>query len=132
MKTSLYVLLACALPFGSNASRAGPATAADIEAGARSYVQCSGCHAPAYHRTGPMHCGVVGRKAGTVMDFVFTAAMTRSQLVWNEESLDAFLRAPLTVVPGTSMAFAGIAADTERRQLIAFLATLTSDNPACR
>lgn len=130
--TQHNLALACALLFGSSASLAGTASEADIRAGAGSYVQCTGCHAPAYHRTGPMHCGLFGRKAGAVAGFEFTAAMRDSNLVWNEKTLDAFLRSPLTVVPGTSMAFAGVASGAERRQLIAFLATLTPENPACR
>ncbi|MGV3590505.1 MAG: c-type cytochrome [Gammaproteobacteria bacterium] len=124
--------LACALLFSSGASLAGTAGEADIRAGEQRYVQCTGCHAPAYHRTGPMHCGLLGRKAGSTAGFEFTAAMKKSGLVWNAKTLDAFLRSPLTVVPGTSMAFAGVASEAERRQLIAFLATLTSENPVCR
>lgn len=124
--------LACALLFSSSASLAGTTSEADIRAGERSYVQCTGCHAPAYHRTGPRHCGLLGRKAGSTAGFEFTAAMKNSDIVWNEVTLDAFLQSPLTFVPGTSMAFAGVASDAERRQLIAFLATLTSENPSCR
>ena len=123
--------LAGALLLASCARLAYAETDTDISAGERLYVQCTGCHAPEYHRTGPMHCGLLGRKAGSIADFAFTAAMKNSDLVWNADTLDRFLRAPLNAVPGTSMGFAGIASATERRQLIAFLATLTSENPRC-
>ena len=104
----------------------------DVSAGEGIYVQCTGCHAPEYHRTGPMHCGLVGRRAGSVAGFEFTAAMKNSNIVWNPETLNRFLQSPTTMVPGTSMGFAGIVSELERRQLIAFLATLTTDNPRCR
>lgn len=123
--------LACGFLFGSCTALASPDSDADVRAGMQIYVQCTGCHAPDYHRTGPLHCGLVGRKAGTVMNFAFTAAMKHSNLVWDRAALDRFLRAPTAVVPGTSMGFAGIASATERRQLIAFLATLTRQNPLC-
>ena len=104
----------------------------DVNAGEAIYIQCTGCHAPEYNRTGPRHCGLLGRKAGSLADFEFTAAMKNSNLIWNPATLNRFLQAPPTVVPGTSMGFAGIASETQRRQLIAFLSTLTTENPRCR
>ncbi len=123
--------LASGLLLASGTGLAFAATDSEVSAGERLYVQCTGCHAPDYHRTGPMHCGLLGRKAGSVAGFTFTAAMKASNLVWNPDTLDRFLRAPTAAVPGTSMGFAGIASGTERRQLIAFLATLTPENPRC-
>lgn len=104
----------------------------DVIAGQRIYTQCTGCHAPEYHRTGPKHCGLTGRRAGSDEGFEFTPAMKDSGIIWTKATLDQFLKAPLDVVPGTSMGFAGIASTKDRAQLIAFLATLTEDNPLCR
>jgi cytochrome c len=128
----LHLWLVWSIFLASYAQLANSDTATDVSAGERIYIQCTGCHAPEFHRTGPRHCGLLGRKAGSVEDFAFTAAMKNSNLVWNSATLSRFLQAPLTVVPGTSMGFAGIAAEVERRQLIAFLATLTTENPRCR
>ena len=47
---------------------------------------------------------------------------------WTYADLDAFLTAPAKVLPGTKMAFAGIASATDRANLIAHLRTL-STNP---
>lgn len=104
----------------------------DVETGAEIYNRCIGCHAPAYHRTGPRHCGLLGRRAGSVSGFEFTMAMQDADIIWNEDTLDQFLVAPLTMIPGTSMGFAGIASSRERAKLITFLKTLTADNPLCR
>jgi len=89
--------------------------------GERLYTRCQGCHSLAWDRTGPRHCGVVGRKAGGVAGFDYSAAMRRAGIVWNEPTLDRFLADPLGTVPGTSMGYAGIADARERADLIAFL-----------
>ena len=34
----------------------------DAARGAEIYTRCQACHALEYNRTGPRHCGVVGRK----------------------------------------------------------------------
>ena len=107
-------------------------TDTDVAAGKRVYTQCTACHAPGYHRTGPKHCGLLGRRAGSIAEFEFTPAMRDSGILWTKETLYQFLLAPLEMVPGTSMGFAGVSIKEERIQLIAFLATLTEDNPLCR
>jgi cytochrome c len=43
---------------------------------------------------------------------------------WSEDDLYAFIANPKAFVPGTAMGFAGIAKDSERADLIAYLATL--------
>ncbi len=104
----------------------------NVAAGERLYVQCTGCHAPGYHRTGPKHCNILGRRAGTATAFSYTPAMQQANVIWDKASLDQFLISPLDMIPGNSMGFAGITSARERLQLIAFLATLTSDHPLCR
>lgn len=104
----------------------------DVAAGKLIYTQCSGCHAPGYHRTGPKHCGLLGRRAGSVSGFEFTSDMNAAGIIWTDETLNRFLKAPLDMIPGTSMGFAGIPSNRERAQLIAFLATLTEKNALCR
>ncbi len=104
----------------------------DVTAGQQIYTQCTGCHAPAYHRTGPRHCDILGRRAGSEIEFEFTQAMKDSDIIWTKATLDQFLKEPLKMIPGTSMGFAGISLSRERTQLIAFLATLTEENTLCR
>ncbi len=99
----------------------------DDVAGKRVYSRCIGCHSPAYHRTGPKHCGLLGRQAGREPDFTYTAAFKSSGILWTTETLDLFLRAPLRMVPGTSMGFSGISSSAER----SLLSRLNKDNPLC-
>ena len=94
----------------------------DPKAGESVYSRCLACHALAYHRTGPKHCGVVGRRAGAAPGFEeYSEAMKRSKLVWNERTLDRFLANPLKTVPGTTMTYAGVEDAKERADLIAYL-----------
>jgi cytochrome c len=93
----------------------------DARAGEAIHSRCLACHALAYDRTGPRHCGLLGRRAGSVPGFPYSDAMKRSKIVWSEETLDFFLADPLNVVPGTSMGYAGVADAKERRDLIAYL-----------
>ena len=95
------------------------------------YARCIGCHSPERNRTGPRHCGLFGRVSGTVQDYEYSRPMRAAGIVWDAQTLDRFLEAPLEVVPGTTMGFAGIADAGERRRLIAWLATLDGDSPLC-
>lgn len=104
----------------------------DPAAGERVYARCLGCHSPDRHRTGPLHCGVVGRVSGTAAGYDYSPAMRAAAITWTAETLDAFLQAPLAAVPGTTMGFAGIADAGERRDLVAYLETLTVASGQCR
>jgi cytochrome c len=89
------------------------------------YGRCLGCHSLEQDRTGPRHCGLFGRRAGSVPGFEYSEAMKRSGIVWNAQTLDRFLAAPAKAVPGTTMTYSGIDDPRERAQLIAWLRTKT-------
>lgn len=95
--------------------------APDVKLGESMYARCVACHALAYDRTGPRHCGLFGRRAGSVKGFEYSAAMKRSKIVWNAATLDRFLANPPKAVPGTSMTYAGVPDKGERAALIAYL-----------
>ncbi|MBX3674404.1 MAG: c-type cytochrome [Burkholderiales bacterium] len=85
------------------------------------YERCFACHSLETDRAGPRHCGLLGRRAGSVPGFDYSPAMRAAGIVWSAETLDRFLAAPTAVVPGTSMGYAGIASAQERADLIAYL-----------
>lgn len=115
---ALAMLAAAALTLaGSGAC----AAAGDAKNGAALYERCAACHSLARDRTGPRHCGLFGRRAGSLKDFAYSEAMKRSAIVWNEASLDRFLANPLKALPGTAMGYAGVADAAQRRDLIAYL-----------
>lgn len=112
---------------------AGTAPAADggdPMAGEAIYARCLACHALAYDRTGPRHCGLFGRRAGTVKGFPYSEAMKRSRIEWTATTLDRFLADPLGAVPGTTMGYAGVTDPKERADLIAWLKQ-ANDSRAC-
>lgn len=110
---------------------AAQATKGDPQAGEAVYSRCLACHALAYDRTGPRHCGLLGRRAGSVPGFDYSAAMKRANLVWDRKSLDRFLADPLKTVPGTSMGYDGVKDPRERADLIAYLEQ-AGRSAACR
>ena len=110
---------------------AAAAPAADPGAGKEIYTRCLACHALGYDRTGPRHCGLFGRRAGSVKGFAYSDAMKRSGITWNEKTLDRFLANPLKTVPGTAMGYAGVTDKRERADLIAYLRN-AGDSIECR
>jgi cytochrome c2 len=97
----------------------------DASAQAAAFSRCVACHeSKGSADLGPNLAGVVGRKAGSREDFRYSRAMARSGIVWSEQNLDAFLKAPDRLVPGTRMPFEGIASDTERAAVIQHLKSL--------
>jgi cytochrome c len=95
----------------------------DPRKGEEIYSRCAGCHSLNFDRVGPRHCGLIGRKAGSVEGFEYSEAMKRSGIVWNEKTLDRFLANPTKVVPGTTMTYAGVDDPRERADLVAYLRT---------
>jgi cytochrome c len=114
----LPLLLAAALVLPAGAA----AAAGDPQRGEQLYVRCAACHALSYDRVGPRHCGLIGRKAGSVPGFDYSPAMKKSGIVWNPRTLDRFIADPPKAVPGTTMTYAGVKDPAERADLIAYLA----------
>ena len=123
------LLLAAALVASASAGGAEKSTP-DATRGEQVYTRCLACHALAYDRVGPRHCGLFGRRAGSVPGFSYTAAMKKSGIVWNANTLDRFLTRPLKMVPGSAMTYDGVADPKERADLIAYLKHV-NDTPEC-
>ena len=103
------------------------ALAADPAAGEKIFkTQCSICHAvvAGQNRIGPTLFGVVGRRAGSVPGFNYTADHKKLDISWDAAILDKYLANPRAMVPDTSMIYAGLKNDAERADLVAYLETL--------
>ncbi len=86
---------------------------------------CRTCHSlrPEDNRMGPSLAGVLGRVAGALEGYGYSAAMRRSGLVWDEMTLDRFLEDPDGMVPGHKMKpYGGIPSQKTRRAIIGYLA----------
>lgn len=104
----------------------GPAyaQAAPAARGKVLFLRCSSCHAVARGapaKIGPSLAGIIGRTGGTQPGYRYSAAMQKIAPVWTEATLDRWLASPNKVVPGTSMAFAGMPNRADRSALIAYL-----------
>jgi cytochrome c2 len=107
------------------APKASAAPKGDAVHGQQLYAQCKICHSVDTDKNliGPSLKGVVGRKSGASATFNYSAAMKKANLTWTPQTLSEFLTAPMKKVPGTRMAYGGMAKPTDRDDLIAYLAT---------
>lgn len=125
---------ATASPTPSPTASAAPTAAASTPAPAPvaaagppdSFKQCAICHkvAPGQHGLGPSLANVFGAKSGHGGGFRYSPAMQAADLTWNQANLDRYLDNPQAVVPGTTMAFAGVKDAAKRAEIIAYLKTL--------
>jgi cytochrome c len=102
--------------------------AGDPNRGAESFRACAACHslAPDKNMTGPSLAAVFGRKAGGLESFHrYSPALKSADVVWNEQTLDAWLKDPANFIPKNRMTFRGIKDDKIRADLIAFLEQAT-------
>ncbi len=102
------------------------AVAQDAAEGEKIFKRCQACHVinGQQNRVGPHLVGVVGRKAGSVEGFKYSEAMAgkgQEGLVWNDETLNAYLENPKGYIPKNKMAFAGLKKPEERAAVIAYL-----------
>ena len=101
--------------------------AGDPKRGAGEFAQdCAVCHSAVSGKSkaGPSLFAVVGRKAGSEANFVYSEAMKQSAIDWTPDKLDAYLANPKQAVPGNKMLFAGLSEAKEREDIIAYLTTL--------
>ena len=102
---------------------ARPAAAADAAAGQMIFSRCKICHSLDAGKkiVGPSLHAIFGRKAGTADNFAYSEAMKSSGIVWNDDTLEKYLRNPHEDVPGNNMAFPGLKNDKEIADLLAYL-----------
>jgi cytochrome c len=121
-----YLILATAL-----LAAPGTAAAQDSAAGKASYRKCQACHAVgarAKNTLGPELNGLVGRKAGTVAGYLYSAAMKNAGFAWDETTFAAFIADPRGKIPGNKMAFTGIKNQAEIANLWAYLSHFDADD----
>lgn len=97
----------------------------DAARGKTLFSRCSGCYTITNeNKVGPHLSGVFRRTAGTVPGARYSKAMTSSGIVWNDETLDAFLATPSKAPPGTAKPIS-VPNAQDRADIIAYLKTVT-------
>ncbi len=129
----LKSLSAAALGLAAVLAASTAALAGDPAAGEKVFKKCQACHAigdGAKNRVGPELNELMGRVAGSVPDYKYSKAMAQAGedgLVWHEDVLSEFLKKPRDFVKGTKMTFAGLKKQEEIDNVIAYLATFSSE-----
>ncbi len=105
---------------------AAPATAVEPTAamGEQIFKRCVACHTidkGGPNGIGPNLHGVVGRALASHDGFNYSSAMKAKGGVWDNATLDTYLKQPMMAIPGTRMAFAGIPDDLDRKALLLYL-----------
>lgn len=110
----------------ADAASTAPTAESQADAVPPAFAQCQSCHSatPGQNGIGPSLAGVFGTKAAEVPGYDFSDAMKTSGLTWDEATLDRYLTAPQTVVPGTKMTFPGLKDAAKRAATIAYLKSI--------
>jgi cytochrome c2 len=128
MKLALAAIAALTLSIG-----VGQAQEGDAAAGEAVFKKCAACHAVgegAKNRVGPLLNGVFGRTAGTAEGYKYSQAMIDAGaggLVWDHETIGAYLADPKGYVPGNKMTFAGLKEPADVANVLAYLQTFSPD-----
>ena len=88
--------------------------------------QCATCHTSNETdpvRQGPSLFNLVGRRAGTVDGFKYSAGFAKADFVWDEARMDAWITNPQEMIPGSVMAYRQARPEV-RAAIIAYLQEL--------
>ena len=108
----------------------GEVRAQDAAAGEKVFVVCKACHQigeNAKNVVGPVLNGIIGRKAGSVPGYAYTAANKNSGITWDEPTFREYIKDPKAKIPGTKMTYAGLKDEQKISDLVAFLKQFDGD-----
>ena len=112
------------------ASGVGPALAdGDVAKGKKAFKKCAICHAVKADnkkkKVGPNLHGVFGSVAGSSEGYKFSDALKGSGITWDDATMDKWIANPKKMVKGTKMQFPGIKKENKRKDIIAYLKSVT-------
>ena len=102
-------------------------------AGERMYRACAACHSlePGRNMTGPSLAELWNRQAGSLPSFPrYSPALKSAGIIWNDDTLDEWIKDPQHFIPGNTMTFPGIKNTRQRADLLAFLKDATQPGRA--
>ena len=95
--------------------------------GEKIFKKCKQCHTleRGQKKIGPSLAGIVGRRPGSAEGFKYSQDMAdfgAAGNLWSREMLDVYLTKPRGLIEKTKMAFPGLKKESDRADLIAYLA----------
>lgn len=113
----------------------GAVAEGDPDQGEKVFRKCKACHAvgeDAKARVGPVLNNIMGMQAGTHESFEgkYSQSMVEAGedgMVWDRETLGAYLEKPRDVVDGTKMTFPGLKKEEDRADVISYLMQFSPD-----
>jgi cytochrome c len=118
------IFLATLVVLGVSAAPLPTLAAGNADRGQGVFNACSACHSlePNRSMTGPSLADLWNRKAGSLASFPrYSSALKSSGVLWNDKTLDDWVKDPQHLIPGNEMPFEGIKNDQQRADLLAFL-----------
>ena len=115
---AIATLLLAASPFRAVAQ---PGNAAN---GERMYRACAACHSlePDRNMTGPSLADLWNRKSGGLPSFPrYSPALKSAGIIWNDDTLNEWIKNPQHFIPGNTMTFPGIKEPRQLADLLAYL-----------
>ncbi len=109
------------------------AAGGNADRGLRVFAACAPCHSldPNRSMTGPSLADLWNRKAGGLASFPrYSFALKSSSVVWNDATLNDWIKDPQHFIPGNDMTFQGIKNDQQRTDLLAFLKDVSRQGSA--
>jgi cytochrome c len=105
----------------------------DVARGERLYRACVACHSlePNRNMTGPSLAELWSRRAGALPAFPrYSPALKSSGIIWNDDTLNEWIKDPQHFIPGNTMTFPGMKDAQQRTNLLAFLKEATQPGHA--
>jgi cytochrome c len=95
----------------------------DPDHGKALFGQCMVCHSikEGENKIGPSLHGIIGRPAGSIANYAYSAANKKSGITWTPQEIFVYLKNPQAKVPGTKMTFPGFPKPQDRADVIAYL-----------
>jgi cytochrome c len=95
----------------------------DVLNGEQLYVECAACHTFNNNdeELGPGLQGVFGRQAGALVNYYYSTVLSNSRIIWNADTLNAFIADPQTAIPNNRMPYSGLPDAQDRADLIEYL-----------
>ena len=89
--------------------------------GEKVFKRCVSCHSFTKTKICPPLGKIFDKKAGSVIGFKYSKPMKSSDIIWNDCTLDNFLKKPRKYMKGTKMMFSGLKKKSHREAVIKYL-----------